>query len=65
MNTTAIDNRHHVTCSCCGLVSSSRGRGEAKADMVRHLERHEVTETIVTAVYDTMAKGGGHDGLKV
>jgi hypothetical protein len=56
---TAIDYRYHVGCDCCGLVEAVARKADAMRVMRRHMEQHELTETLSFSVFDTMYKGGG------
>lgn len=69
---TTVHCRFQVTCECCGLVEAYPKKNAAIQALIRHLGRHELSETLIFSVYDLMAKGGGknvyggriHNGIR-
>ena len=51
-----IDNRYHVGCSCCGLVSAEQRKRRAINAMIDHMGEHKEDQTF--SVYDSMHRGG-------
>jgi hypothetical protein len=56
---TTVHCRFQIVCSTCGLVEAVGKKSEAMRKMNNHLAEHPKSDTLTTAVYDLMAKGGG------
>lgn len=67
-----IDNRYHVCCSMCGLVTTCSKKATAMHLTIGHMHIHPATDTITIEAFDSMAKNGRtityaariHEGVK-